>query len=91
MTRAALLAALLCLNSCAPVQPIQLQGPNGRPAYTMQCSGMGRTIEQCYQAASQVCPAGYAIIDRPAGPTGFVPVGGMLVGVQRQGLTVECK
>lgn len=80
------------LAGCATVQPSEpFKGPNGRQAYTMQCSGMGRTMEQCYQSAAQLCPAGYDIIDRPTGPTALVPVGGMLMAAQRQGLTVECK
>lgn len=81
----------LLLVSCASVQPQEFKGPNGKTAYSMKCSGMGRTLDECYKKAGELCPSGYNIIDRASGTVG-VPVrgGGMIVAPQHN-LAVECK
>lgn len=84
------ISILLLLASCASVQPQEFKGPNGKTAYSMQCSGMGRTLHECYQKAAEVCPGGYHIIDR-ASETGAVPIGGSWVPATRQSLAIECK
>ena len=52
MKRIAMIFALAAAG-CASANPIPITGPSGRPGYAMQCSGMGRSIEQCYQVAGQ--------------------------------------
>lgn len=74
------------LAGCATVEPVPFTGPNGKQAYSMRCSGMGRTLDACYQKAGQVCPNGYAIVDRRAG---VIASGGVAAPDYR--LAVECK
>ena len=83
-----LFAALLA--ACA-IEPIKIVGPNGKTAYTMRCSGEGRTLEACYQKSGEICPTGYNIVDR-ASSTVAIPLatGGILASPQHT-LTIECK
>lgn len=83
-------ALLLMLTSCASVTPREFRGPNGRTAYSMRCSGMGRTLDDCYQKAGELCPGGYTIIDRASG-TVAVPVSGGIVATPQHNLAIECK
>jgi hypothetical protein len=52
------------LASCAPIEPREFQGPNGKTAYYMRCSGAGRTMDACYKRAGELCPSGYSIVER---------------------------
>src|SRR5947208_17099837 len=74
---------VLLLVSCASVQPQEFRGPNGKTAYSMRCSGMGRTLDDCYKKAGELCSSGYNIIDRASG-TVAVPVNGGGVSARRQ-------
>ena len=56
----------------------------------MQCSGMGRSIEQCYQVAGQKCPGGYQIVGRSSDLIA-VPMNGSIMMAPKTGLVVECK
>lgn len=82
----------LCLlaTSCAPIEPHAFNGPNGKLAYSMKCNGMGRTIEDCYKKAGEICSKGYSIIDRSSQPVG-VPVNHGTMIASNQTLAVECK
>lgn len=78
---------LLLVAGCAvPIKPEPFTGPSGRQAYTMACSGMGRTLAQCYQKAGELCPSGYNIVDRVSSVGGYP--NGMAFTSQR--LVVEC-
>ena len=83
-------AISLFLVSCASINPVSFQGPNGKQAYTMRCSGIGRTLEMCYQKAGEVCPGGYNIIGQDSS-TVAVPINGSIMAAPRQNLTIECK
>lgn len=78
------------LSSCATIEPKQFIGPNGKTAYSMRCSGMGRTLDACYQKAGEVCPNGYTIIDRTSGIVA-VPVNGSIMVAPKHHLAIECK
>ena len=85
------LVLLALLTSCAAIEPQQFVGPNGKTAYSVRCSGMGRTLDACYKKAGEICPAGYTIVDRAYGTVAVpVPGGGMLVAPQHN-LAIECK
>jgi len=56
----------------------------------MQCSGMGRSIEQCYQVAGQKCPGGYQIVGRSSDLIA-VPMNGSIMMAPKTGLVVECR
>ena len=55
----------------------------------MRCSGMGRTLHDCYKKAGEVCPGGYTIIDRASGTVAIPVQGGIMAAPQR--LAIECK
>jgi hypothetical protein len=85
-----LASILLSLSSCATIDPIPLKGPNGNQGYTMRCSGMGRTLEMCYQKAGEVCPNGYNIVGQD-NSTVAVPINGSIIAAPQRNLTIECK
>ena len=84
------LISILSLASCASIEPHEFVGPNGDQAYSMRCSGMGRTLEACYQKAGEVCPNGYTIIDLNTATFG-VPSGDSVLIAARQTMAIECK
>ena len=86
------LVAILALATagCASVNPVPITGPSGRPGYAMQCSGMGRSIEQCYQVAGQKCASGYQVVSRSSELIAM-PVNGSMAMAPRTGLVVECR
>ena len=53
---------VLLLTSCASIEPRDTRGPSGNLAYSMSCSGQGRTLDLCYKKANELCPNGYNII-----------------------------
>ena len=85
------LALLPLIASCASIDPQQFVGPNGRTAYSMRCSGMGRTLDACYKKAGEVCPSGYTIIDRASGTVAVPVYGGGIVAAPQHNLAIECK
>ena len=62
----AALASAVALSGCA-VTATQIYGRDGLPYQYVECRGLWRTLEDCYQKASQVCPSGYRI-DNDAAP-----------------------
>ena len=89
MKRIAMIFALAAAG-CASVNPIPITGPSGRPGYAMQCSGMGRSIEQCYLVAGQKCSGGYQVVSRSSELIAM-PVNGSIAMAPRTGLVVECR
>ena len=89
MKRIAMIFALAAAG-CASVNPVPITGPSGRPGYAMQCSGMGRSIEQCYQVAGQKCASGYQVVSRSSELIAM-PVNGSMAMAPRTGLVVECR
>lgn len=81
---------ILLMASCASVNPQEFRGPNGKPAYSMKCSGLGRTLDDCYKKAGEVCNSGYNIIDRASG-TVAVPTRGGILAAPQHTLAIECK
>ena len=77
---------LVFLAACASIQPVAFKGPNGDTVYSMRCNGMGRTLDDCYKKASELCPSGYSIVDRESSVVGM---GGIVVPHYR--LAIECK
>jgi hypothetical protein len=81
---------LVLLTSCASIEQKQFVGPNGKTAYSMRCSGMGRTLDACYQKAGEICPNGYTIIGQESG-TVAVPVNGSIMAAPKHNFAIECK
>ena len=68
-----LTSALLC--SCATVR--ETYAPDGRKAYSLNCSGTARGWDKCYSAAGELCKdAGYDILDRSSEDASFSSVSG---------------
>lgn len=87
--RLAIFVFPVLLAACA-IAPRQFVGPNGGTAYSMRCSGMGRSLDACYQKSGEICPSGYTIIDRSTGVIGVPTTGGMLIA-PRESIAIECK
>jgi hypothetical protein len=58
----ALGAASLLAASCA-VSFTQIRGPEGKPAYVMNCNGLAVTKRDCAHLARRLCPRGYHLVD----------------------------
>lgn len=78
------------LFGCASIDPKPFSGPSGKQGYSMRCSGMGRTLEACYQKAGELCKMGYSIVDRTSS-TVAVPVNGSIMAAPQHSLAIECK
>ncbi len=81
----------LILVACLSVEPQQFVGPNGRTAYSMDCSRSVRALDDCYKKSGEVCPKGYAILDRASSVVGIPQYGGGTLVVPQHHLTIECK
>lgn len=76
---------------CASVTPVSFVGPNGKQAYSMKCSGLGRTLEACYQKAGEVCPTGYNIINTMSGTVAIPTASGGVLAAPSHNIAIECK
>ena len=72
MTKALMLAMILV--GCATVH--QTYAPDGRKAYTLNCSGLARGWDKCLSSAGELCGvAGYDILDRSSEGVSFAGAG----------------
>lgn len=64
MKKAIVLAlGAVVLAGCATVR--ESYGPDGRKAYSLNCSGTARGWDKCFSAAGEICgSAGYDVLDR---------------------------
>mgnify|MGYP000462904868 CR=1 FL=1 len=87
------LAALASLSGCASAS--KTYGPDGRDAYSINCSGLARTWGMCYEKAGSLCgPKGYEVLaqgsDRGAVAT-VNPSGGFAASTISRSLLIRCK
>lgn len=75
------------LIGCATSRTIM--GPNGKPAQSINCP---RSIENCYEKASEVCPGGYKVLNSND-ESSFIhnSYNGQITPYQRYNMFVECK
>ena len=87
-----ILALFVCFSliGCMAIEPIAFKGPSGKNAYSMKCSGMGRTIQACYQKAGEVCPNGYNIIENSSSSLAYMNQGTLMMVPQKE-MAIECK
>ena len=90
MKKLSLLFLIILLYGCANIEPVEFVGPNGKPAYSMKCSGMGKTLDACYIKAGEICSKGYSIIDNRT-DTKIIPVNGSVLATPQRFLAIECK
>lgn len=65
------------LSACATVR--ETYAPDGRKAYTLNCSGAARGWDKCYAATGETCKdAGYEILDRSSEDMSIATVGGSI-------------
>lgn len=68
-------SVIALLGACATVK--ETYSPDGRKAYTLNCSGTARGWDKCYAAAGEICKeSGYDILDRSGEEMSFAAVGG---------------
>ena len=84
------IALSMLLTACAAIAPQRFVGPNGRPAYSIQCSGIAQALDDCYRSANAVCSGWYTIIERTSAMVPIPIQGGMFDAPQHK-LTVECR
>ncbi len=67
------------LIGCMSISPTSFKGPSRKQAYSMICSGMGKTMDAYYRKAGEVCPNGYNIINRNSSTVGFMNQGTLMM------------
>lgn len=79
--------------SAALVEPsvTPVTAPSGKPGYSMKCSGWGRSIEDCYKKAAELCPHGYVIENQQQSTQGIPQQNGSTVIIQRDYMLISCK
>jgi hypothetical protein len=64
------IVAVMLVAGCATVH--QTYAPDGRNAYSLNCSGTARGWDKCMSAAGELCAAaGYDILDRSSEGASF--------------------
>lgn len=61
MNNTAIALLTIMLTACAPPQPQPLIGPNGKPAYVLECLDQEKN---CEKQAGKLCPKGYTATDK---------------------------
>ena len=79
----------LLLGCAVPVTMIT--GPDGHPAYSMKCSGLGRDRQACLAKAGEICPHGYNVVDDDRQLAGVVVTQYAVIPAQRDYLTISCR
>jgi len=91
MKKSICIAIALLLCGCAAIEPQQFIGPNGKTAFSMRCSGFGRTLDACDKKAGEVCPSGYTIVGQASGTVAVPVSGGGIIAAPQHNLAIECK
>ncbi len=81
------------LSACATVN--QTYAPDGRKAYTLNCSGLARGWDKCYDSAGKICgSSGYDILDRSdesMAAGGINNAGGFAAKSNERSMMIACK
>lgn len=83
--------SFFALTACADITPQPIVGPDGRQAFAMECSGYGRTLEQCYAKAGELCAVGYDVVDRASGVAVVPLANGGLLAAPKNSLIIQCR
>jgi len=89
--------ASLVLVACATVH--ESYAPDGRKAYSLNCSGTARGWDKCYSAAGNICAAaGYDVLDRTSEDVSSASAGGnsggfgaFAVKTNERSMLIACK
>jgi hypothetical protein len=88
--RLMILGVSIALSGCA-VPVTKINGPDGRPAYSLKCSGMGRDRQDCLVQAGKICPQGYVVVDDSSRVNGVLVTKYAVIPASRDYLTISCK
>src|SRR5262249_20194793 len=71
-------------------------GPDGRPAYALNCSGLARSWAMCAEKAGDLCGTrGYDVIAAGGGTSGMIgtvtPPGGFAGPAIERSMLIQCK
>ena len=80
--RALALAAAAFVAGCSATS-VPIHGSDGKPYVYVDCSGMFRTLDDCYRVANRICPGGYRIANSVAPRAN--PFGNLVVDCQDPG------
>lgn len=92
-----ILVALLPIVGCATVR--ESYAPDGRKAYSLNCSGTARGWDKCQSAAGELCrEAGYEVLDRTSesmlvagGSVNSTGGSGMATKSNERSMLIACK
>lgn len=89
MSKWIIFACVMSLAGCATAKPTY--GPDGKAAYTIECSGTAGSWGMCYRKAGDLCgSSGYKVINQ-AGDKGLIATGAILTSTQSRSMLVECR
>jgi hypothetical protein len=77
--RACSLLAAAAVAGCSATS-VPIHGSDGKPYVYVDCSGMFRSLDDCYRVANRVCPTGYRIVNSVAPRAN--PFGNLVVDCQ---------
>ena len=88
------LALALVLAGCASSS--KTYGPDGREAYTLNCSGLARSWTMCAEKAGEICGTrGYDVVGAAGGSTGGMATvsrsGGFAGSGFERSMLIQCK
>ena len=87
------LAAVIVLGGCASAA--KTYGPDGKEAYSLNCSGLARTWGMCYEKAGDLCGSrGYEVIGQGSDRGAIASAnqtGGFAASTISRSLLVKCK
>ncbi|MEW6272283.1 MAG: hypothetical protein AB1689_23620 [Thermodesulfobacteriota bacterium] len=76
---------LAVLAAGCSVTSTKIYGSDGKPYVYVDCNGLFQTLDDCYVAASEACPAGYRIVNGVAPRAN--PFGNLIVDCTDAGTT----
>lgn len=79
---------MVLLFGCATAN--QTVMPDGRPGYSIECSGTAVSMNKCYEKAAQHCPLGYEILTKDESG-GWVATTSFAGSTSTKGILVACK
>ena len=84
------ISPFLFTSSLASDSPKSVTDKNIEQTYKVNCSGHGKSWDDCYQEADSLCPDGYNTIKKSTGVIS-TPVYGKSILAPSKKLIIECK
>lgn len=82
---------VLVVTALVAVPATPITAPSGKPGYSLKCHGWGRTIEDCYEKAAELCPHGYNIENQDNQIQGIPQPNGGTVIINRSYMLISCR